>query len=282
MLAYLDLLRDVFHNGEDREDRTGVGTRSLFGKRFTHKMSNGFPLLTTKKLHWKSIVHELLWLISGKTNVKYLNDNGVTIWNEWADKDGDLGPVYGKQWRKWNGCKVVDLFTEQGMHVSHDIEPRLIDQLSDAIQTIRNNPYSRRNIVTAWNPTDLPDMRLPPCHMMYQFYWHTDNRLSIHMYQRSADIFLGVPFNIASYALLLKIVCAITDTNPGDLHISFGDLHIYKNHFSQVAEQLSREPYALPGVNINYFGTEIDHVIAEHIQLLNYKSHGSIKAPIAV
>lgn len=219
--------------GTDKNDRTGTGTRSVFGYQMRFDLSEGFPLLTTKKLHLKSIIHELLWFLKGDTNVKYLQDNGVRIWNEWADENGDLGHVYGYQWRSWP-----------------DYNGGFIDQITEAVETIKKNPDSRRIIVSAWNVADLPDMKLPPCHALFQFYV-ADGRLSLQLYQRSADCFLGVPFNIASYALLLMMVVQVTGLKPGEFIHTLGDAHIYRNHFSQVEEQLSREPRKLPRMVLN-------------------------------
>ena len=233
MKQYLQLLRHIMEEGTDKNDRTGTGTRSVFGYQMRFDLSEGFPLLTTKKLHLKSIIHELLWFLKGDTNVKYLQDNGVRIWNEWADENGDLGHVYGYQWRSWP-----------------DYNGGFIDQITEAVETIKKNPDSRRIIVSAWNVADLPDMKLPPCHALFQFYV-ADGRLSLQLYQRSADCFLGVPFNIASYALLLMMVAQVTGLKPGEFIHTLGDAHIYRNHFSQVEEQLSREPRNLPRMVLN-------------------------------
>ena len=233
MKQYLQLLRHIMEEGTDKNDRTGTGTRSVFGYQMRFDLSEGFPLLTTKKLHLKSIIHELLWFLKGDTNVKYLQDNGVRIWNEWADENGDLGHVYGYQWRSWP-----------------DYNGGFIDQITEAVETIKKNPDSRRIIVSAWNVADLPDMKLPPCHALFQFYV-ADGRLSLQLYQRSADCFLGVPFNIASYALLLMMVARVTGLKPGEFIHTLGDAHIYSNHFSQVEEQLSREPRKLPRMVLN-------------------------------
>lgn len=233
MKQYLQLLRYIMEEGTDKNDRTGTGTRSVFGYQMRFDLSEGFPLLTTKKLHLKSIIHELLWFLKGDTNVKYLQDNGVRIWNEWADENGDLGHVYGYQWRSWP-----------------DYNGGFIDQITEAVETIKKNPDSRRIIVSAWNVADLPDMKLPPCHALFQFYV-ADGRLSLQLYQRSADCFLGVPFNIASYALLLMMVAQVTGLKPGEFIHTLGDAHIYSNHFSQVEEQLSREPRKLPRMVLN-------------------------------
>lgn len=247
-----------------KADRTGTGTKSVFGYQMRFNLSDGFPLLTTKKLHLKSIIYELLWFLKGDTNVKYLQDNGVRIWNEWADADGNLGPIYGKQWRAWR-----------------DYNGGTIDQLSKAVETIRTNPDSRRIIVSAWNVADLPEMRLPPCHAFYQFYV-ADGRLSLQLYQRSADIFLGVPFNIASYALLLMMVAQVTGLKAGDFVHTLGDAHIYTNHFEQVREQLSREPRQLPTMRINPEVKSLFDFKYEDFTLENYNPHPHIKGVVAV
>lgn len=247
-----------------KADRTGTGTKSVFGYQMRFDLSDGFPLLTTKKLHLKSIIYELLWFLKGDTNVKYLQDNGVRIWNEWADADGNLGPIYGKQWRAWR-----------------DYNGGTIDQLSEAVETIRTNPDSRRIIVSAWNVADLPEMRLPPCHAFYQFYV-ADGRLSLQLYQRSADIFLGVPFNIASYALLLMMVAQVTGLEAGDFVHTLGDAHIYTNHFEQVREQLSREPRQLPTMRINPEVKSLFDFKYEDFTLENYNPHPHIKGVVAV
>ena len=247
-----------------KADRTGTGTKSVFGYQMRFDLSDGFPLLTTKKLHLKSIIYELLWFLKGDTNVKYLQDNGVRIWNEWADADGNLGPIYGKQWRAWR-----------------DYNGGTIDQLSEAVETIRTNPDSRRIIVSAWNVADLPEMHLPPCHAFYQFYV-ADGRLSLQLYQRSADIFLGVPFNIASYALLLMMVAQVTGLEAGDFVHTLGDAHIYTNHFEQVREQLSREPRQLPTMRINPDVKSLFDFKYEDFTLENYNPHPHIKGVVAV
>ncbi len=264
MKTYLDLIRNVLDNGCERTDRTGTGTISLFGAQARFDLTKGFPLLTTKRVHFKSVVHELLWFISGSTNVDYLNQNGVTIWNEWRRPDGDLGPVYGHQWRKWN----------YGGPKGHD-------QLQEVIEQIKTNPDSRRLIVSAWNVGDLPKMALPPCHLLFQFHVQ-DGKLSCHLTQRSADLFLGVPFNIASYALLTHMVAQVCGLGVKDLIISFGDLHIYKNHLDQVREQLLRAPRPLPVLNLNQDITDIDQFAYEDIQIGDYLPHPGIKAPISV
>lgn len=279
---YHNLVHKILTDGNDRGDRTRTGTRSLFGEQMKFDLTKSFPLITTKKLSWKSIAHELLWLVSGSTNIKYLQDKGVTIWDEWADENGDLGPVYGQQWRKWHKAHIH----EQGG--DYDIT---VDQLKEVIELIKTKPEDRRLIVTAWNPADVPKMKLPPCHMMYQFYTRADvdgNRfLDCHMYQRSADIFLGVPFNIASYALLTHMVAHVTNLLPGKLTISFGDVHIYNNHFDQVEEQLKRNPYEYKPPQLNVRGTEynnedIDGFVFEDFLLTGYEAYPSIKAPVAV
>ena len=274
MQAYHDLLRHILENGAEKGDRTGTGTISIFGYQMRFDLNKGFPLVTTKKVHFKSIVHELLWFISGDTNIRYLQENGVKIWNQWADENGDLGPVYGKQWRDWNG--------------------ESIDQLQRVIHQLKENPNSRRMMVSAWNPSVLPDTSrsfaenvangkaaLPPCHALFQFYV-ADNKLSCQLYQRSADVFLGVPFNIASYALLTQMIAQVCDLQVGDFAHSFGDVHIYQNHVEQVELQLTREPKALPQVKLNPKVTSIDEFTYEDIELINYEPHPRIKAPIAV
>jgi len=264
MRQYLDLLRHVLENGSDRSDRTGTGTRSVFGYQMRFDLARGFPVTTTKKLHLKSIIHELLWFLAGDTNIKYLNDNGVTIWDEWADENGDLGPVYGKQWRSWPG--------EDG---------RTIDQISNLLTQIKKNPNSRRLIVTAWNPAEVDQMALPPCHCLFQFYV-SDGRLSCQLYQRSADIFLGVPFNIASYALLTMMVAQVSGLKPGDFVHTLGDAHLYANHFEQAREQLTRTPKPLPTMWIDPGVKDLFAFRFEHFRLENYVADASISAPIAV
>lgn len=264
MQNYLELLQHILDHGTDRGDRTGTGTRSVFGYQMRFDLGDGFPLVTTKKVHLKSIIHELLWFLSGETNIRYLKDNGVSIWDEWADENGELGPVYGSQWRSWA--------TADG---------RQIDQISDVVHSIRTNPESRRLIVSAWNVAEVPHMALPPCHAMFQFYV-ANGRLSCQLYQRSADVFLGVPFNIASYALLTMMIAQVTDLEPGDFVHTFGDVHLYHNHFDQARLQLTREPHALPTMKIN---SEVKDLFAfrfADFQLTNYDPHPSIKAPIAV
>lgn len=269
MQQYLDLLSHVMDTGTDRMDRTGTGTRGVFGYQMRFDLAQGFPMVTTKKLHKKSIVHELIWFLAGDTNIKYLKENGVRIWDEWADEDGDLGPVYGKQWRRWEGP-----------------EGRVIDQIKNVIEAIKTNPYSRRHIVSAWNPADVDDMALPPCHCLFQFYvTPQDNgksKLSCQLYQRSADIFLGVPFNIASYALLVHMMAQICDLDVGDFVHTFGDAHIYSNHFEQVREQLSREPNPLPRLKLNPDVSEIDGFSYEDVKILDYDAHPHIAGKVAV
>ena len=264
MKQYLDLLSHIMENGTQKSDRTGTGTRSVFGYQMRFNLADGFPLLTTKKLHLKSIIHELLWFLNGDTNAKYLQDNGVRIWNEWADENGDLGHIYGYQWRSWPDYK--------GGH---------IDQISEVIETIKNNPDSRRIIVSAWNVADLPNMNLPPCHAFFQFYV-ADGKLSLQLYQRSADTFLGVPFNIASYALLLMMVAQVTGLEVGDFVHTLGDAHIYNNHFEQIQEQLSREPRKLPRMVINPEVKNIFDFKYEDFTLEDYDPHPHIKGIVAV
>ncbi len=264
MKQYLDLLRYVLDNGKPREDRTGTGTKSVFGYQMRFNLAEGFPVVTTKKLHLKSIIHELLWFLSGNTNVKYLKDNGVRIWNEWADENGDLGHIYGYQWRSWP--------TPEGNSV---------DQISQLIENIKTNPTSRRLIVSAWNVGDLDKMNLPPCHLLFQFYV-IDGKLSCQLYQRSADVFLGVPFNIASYALLTMMVSQVTGLKPGDFVHTFGDAHIYNNHFEQVNLQLSHTPFALPQMVINADVKSIFDFKYEDFELVNYQSHPHIKGEVSI
>ena len=264
MREYHDLLRLVLDNGQPRNDRTGVGTLSIFGAQARFDLRERFPLLTTKKLHLKSIIYELLWFLRGDTNVAWLHEHGVTIWDEWADKNGDLGRVYGAQWRDW-----------QGAHGSH------IDQISNVIERIKTEPQSRRLIVNAWNASEVNQMALPPCHVLFQFYVN-EGELSCQLYQRSADLFLGVPFNIASYALLTMMIAQVCHLRPGDFVHTFGDLHLYQNHLEQAREQLSREPRPLPRMQLNHEVRRIEDFRYEDFALLNYNPHPSIKAPIAV
>ncbi|MBD5251617.1 MAG: thymidylate synthase [Bacteroides sp.] len=264
MKQYLDLLSHIMAHGTDRGDRTGTGTRSIFGHQMRFDLSEGFPLLTTKKLHLKSIIYELLWFLRGDTNVKYLQEHGVRIWNEWARPDGDLGHIYGYQWRSWPDYK--------GGH---------IDQINEVIRTIRENPESRRILVSAWNVADLNDMALPPCHILFQFYV-ADGRLSLQLYQRSADCFLGVPFNIASYALLLMMVAQVTGLKPGEFIHTLGDTHIYHNHFDQVKLQLSREPRPLPRMTLNPDVKRLEDFTYEDFTLTDYDPHPHIAGTVAV
>ena len=274
MRQYLDLVKHVLAEGNEKGDRTGTGTKSVFGYQMRFDLSEGFPMVTTKKLHLKSIIHELLWFIKGDTNIKYLQDNGVRIWNEWADENGDLGPVYGHQWRNWNS--------------------ESIDQPSEVIETLKNNPNSRRMMVSAWNPSVLPNTKvsfsenvangkaaLPPCHAFFQFYV-ADGKLSCQLYQRSADVFLGVPFNIASYALLTMMMAKVCGYEYGDFIHTFGDAHIYSNHFEQVELQLTREPHPLPTMKINPEIKSIFDFTFEDFELVNYKHHPRIKGAVAI
>lgn len=264
MEQYQRLLETVRRFGTDKSDRTGTGTRSLFGYQMRFDLQAGFPLVTTKKIHTKSVIRELLWFLAGDTNIKYLKDNGVRIWDEWADDNGNLGPVYGHQWRSWP--------TPDG---------RTVDQISNLIHMIKTNPDSRRLIVSAWNVADIDKMKLPPCHCLFQFYV-ADGKLSCQLYQRSADIFLGVPFNIASYALLTHMIAQVCDLDVGDFVHSFGDAHIYNNHFEQVDLQLSRQPFPLPHLRLNPAVKDIFSFRFEDIQVENYQCHETIKAPVAV
>lgn len=264
MKEYLRLLDHILTNGTDKSDRTGTGTRSVFGYQMRFNMADGFPLVTTKKLHLKSIIHELLWFLKGDTNVKYLQDNGVRIWNEWADPDGDLGHIYGYQWRSWP-----------------DYNGGSIDQIREAVETIKHNPDSRRIIVSAWNVADLPNMNLPPCHAFFQFYV-ADGKLSLQLYQRSADSFLGVPFNIASYALLLQMMAQVTGLEAGDFVHTLGDAHLYMNHLDQARLQLTREPRPLPKMIINPDVKDIFDFKYEDFQLEGYDPHPHIKAEVSV
>ena len=264
MTPYLELMHDILENGTQKTDRTGTGTVSVFGRQMRFDLSKGFPLVTTKKLHIRSIVYELLWFLRGETNIKYLNDNGVSIWDEWADDNGELGPVYGSQWRSWPA--------PDGRH---------IDQIANVIHQIKTKPDSRRHIVTAWNPAEVDNMALPPCHALFQFYVANDT-LSCQLYQRSADFFLGVPFNIASYALLTHMVAQQCDLKVGDFVWTGGDVHLYNNHFDQARLQLTREPLPLPTLSIKRKPSTIFEYRFEDFEILNYQAHPSIKAPIAV
>ncbi len=271
MQQYLQLLQTIIYTGVDKNDRTGTGTRSLFGYQMRFDLQKGFPLVTTKKLHLKSIIYELLWFLKGDTNVKYLQDNNVKIWDEWADERGNLGPVYGKQWRSWAG-----------------VNGETIDQVSDLIEQLKTNPDSRRLIISAWNVADLPEMKLMPCHCLFQFYTAPAKeeggrrKLSCQLYQRSADVFLGVPFNIASYALLTMMIAQVCDMEPGEFVHSFGDVHLYKNHFEQAELQLTRKPFPSPQMKLNPEVKNIFDFKYEDFELQNYESHSPIKAPVAV
>jgi thymidylate synthase len=270
MQQYLDLLQHIINTGVDKSDRTGTGTRSVFGYQMRFNLQDGFPLVTTKKTHLKSIIHELLWFLNGDTNIEYLKQHNVKIWDEWADENGDLGPVYGKQWRSWQGANGI-----------------VVDQVKDLINQIKNNPDSRRMIISAWNVADLPQMKLMPCHCLFQFYVAPSldgkkGRLSCQLYQRSADVFLGVPFNIASYALLNMMVAQVCNLDVGDFVWTGGDTHLYSNHFEQAQLQLTRKPFALPHMKINATVKNIFSFKYEDFELLNYESHPAIKAPVAV
>jgi thymidylate synthase len=273
MQQYLDLLQHILDAGSQKHDRTGTGTISTFGYQMRFDLQKGFPLVTTKKVHTKSIIHELLWFLKGETNIAYLKENGVSIWNEWANENGELGPVYGKQWRSWEGK-----------------DGKVVDQISDLVKQIKSNPDSRRLIVSAWNVTELPEMALMPCHTLFQFYVSPSRgggpkgrgRLSCQLYQRSADVFLGVPFNIASYALLTLMIAQVCDLEPGEFVHTFGDVHIYNNHIEQVKLQLSRTPYPLPTMKLNPSVKNIFDFKFEDFTLENYQSHPAIKAPVAV
>ncbi len=265
MQPYLDLIRRVLEDGEPRPDRTGVGTRSLFGHQMRFDLRKGFPLLTNRKIHMRSVIQELLWFIKGETNIRYLKEHNVRIWDEWADADGELGPVYGKQWRRWEGP-----------------DGRATDQLKGVIEQIRANPHSRRHIVSAWNVADIPRMALAPCHVMFQFYVCGSGHLSCQLYQRSADLFLGVPFNIASYAILTHMIAQVSDLKPGDFIHTFGDAHLYENHLDQARELLSREPRPLPTLSLNEAVRDIESFTEADIQIHGYEPHPPIKALVAV
>lgn len=264
MQQYVDLLQHILDNGTPKTDRTGTGTQSVFGYQMRFDLQKGFPLVTTKKVHLKSIIYELLWFLKGETNIAYLKEHGVGIWNEWADENGELGPVYGKQWRSWEG--------KNG---------KIVDQVTELITQIKKNPDSRRLIISAWNVADLPEMALMPCHTMFQFYV-AEGRLSCQLYQRSADVFLGVPFNIASYALLTLMIAQVCDLQPGEFIHTFGDVHIYNNHREQVNLQLSRTPFPLPTMKLNPGVKNIFDFKFDDFTLENYQSHPAIKAPVAV
>ncbi|MEC5395040.1 thymidylate synthase [Bergeyella sp. RCAD1439] len=264
MQNYHDLLRHILNHGSDKTDRTGTGTRSVFGYQLRYDLSEGFPLVTTKKVHLKSIIYELLWFLKGDTNIRYLNDHGVSIWDEWADENGDLGPVYGAQWRSWRGA-----------------DGKVVDQMAEVVDQIKRNPDSRRLLVSAWNASEIPSMALAPCHAMFQFYV-SQGRLSLQLYQRSADVFLGVPFNIASYALLTMMVAQVCGLEVGDYVHTFGDVHIYNNHFEQVERQLSRVPRALPKMHLNPEVKDLFSFEYEDFTLEGYEPYPGIKAPVAV
>lgn len=263
--VYLALLHDVMANGQLREDRTGTGTYGVFGRQMRFDLEQGFPLLTTKKLHTRSIFVELLWFLRGDTNVHWLQDNGCTIWDEWADENGDLGPVYGRQWRSWAAP-----------------DGRVIDQIGQLVDNLKTNPWGRRHVISAWNPADVDDMALPPCHCLFQFHVSTDGKLSCQLYQRSADIFLGVPFNIASYALLTHMLAQVTGLKPGTFVHTLGDAHLYTNHVEQAETQLSRAPYALPRLVLNPEVTDLFSFTMDDIKLEGYSSHSALRAPVAV
>ncbi len=270
MQQYLSLLQNILENGADKNDRTGTGTRSIFGYQMRFDLAKGFPLVTTKKTHLKSIIYELLWFLKGETNIAWLKENNVKIWDEWADANGDLGPVYGKQWRSWEGVGGVET-----------------DQVKEVIHQLKNNPDSRRIIISAWNVGDLPEMKLMPCHCLFQFYTGAPGqngrrKLSCQLYQRSADVFLGVPFNIASYALLTMMIAQVCDMDLGDFVHTFGDVHLYNNHFEQAKLQLTRTPFALPEMKLNPEVKDIFSFQYKDFELLNYQSHEAIKAPVAV
>lgn len=270
MQQYLSLLKNIIENGTDKSDRTGTGTRSIFGHQMRFNLAEGFPLVTTKKVHLKSIIYELLWFLQGDTNIEFLKEHNVKIWDEWADVNGNLGPVYGKQWRCWEGANGVE-----------------VDQVKDVIEQLKNNPDSRRIIISAWNVADLPKMKLMPCHCLFQFYTNAPDengrrKLSCQLYQRSADVFLGVPFNIASYALLTMMIAQVCDMDLGDFVHSFGDVHLYKNHFEQADMQLQRTGFPLPQMKINSAVKDIFSFKFEDFELVNYECHPAIKAPVAV
>ena len=264
MKTYLDLMERVLTEGTPKGDRTGTGTLSLFGAQCRYDLSQGFPMVTTKKVHWKSVLIELLWFLRGETNNNWLTERGVTIWNEWAGPDGDLGPVYGAQWRSWRGA-----------------DGAVVDQIAQVVESLRNNPDSRRHIVNAWNVAALPEMALPPCHLLFQFYV-ADGKLSCQLYQRSADLFLGVPFNIASYAALTHMMAQVTGLEVGDFVHTFGDVHLYQNHLDQAKLQLSREPRPLPKLVLDPSVTDIDGFEPQHVRLEGYDPHPRIRAPVAV
>ena len=264
MQQYLELIQHILDHGVEKTDRTGTGTKSVFGYQMRYDLRNSFPLVTTKKLHLKSIIHELIWFLTGDTNVRYLQENGVRIWNEWADENGDLGPVYGSQWRSWLGA-----------------DGKTVDQISEVIEQIKTNPDSRRLIVSAWNVAEIPKMKLPPCHAFFQFYV-ANGELSCQLYQRSADVFLGVPFNIASYAAMTMMIAQVTDLKPGDFVHTLGDAHLYSNHMDQVKLQLTRDPFALPQLKLNPEIKSVFDFKFEDFTLENYEAHPHIKGAVAV
>jgi thymidylate synthase len=276
--TYFDLINDVLTNGVEKTDRTGTGTISVFGRQARYDLSLGFPILTSKRVHWKSVVGELLWFLQGNTNIKWLKENGISIWDEWADKDGNLGPVYGKQWRKWDHMFWRPYDPNSPVYDPTEIE---IDQIKEVIEQIKTNPDSRRLIVSAWNVGDIPQMALAPCHTMFQFYV-VNGKLSCQLYQRSCDSFLGMPFNIASYALLTHMIAQVCDLQVGDFVHTFGDLHIYSNHREQLKEQLSRTPYPMPKLILNPEVKDIDSFTFEDIKLENYQHHPAIKGKVAI
>ena len=264
MKQYLDLLNHILQTGTPKDDRTGTGTLAVFGHQMRFDLSTGFPIITTKKIHLKSVIHELLWFLAGDSNVRYLQEHGVRIWNEWADENGELGPVYGVQWRSWRGA-----------------DGQVVDQISRVIEQIKTKPYSRRHIVSAWNPAEVDQMALPPCHLLFQFFV-ADGKLSCQLYQRSADTFLGVPFNISSYALLTLMAAQVTGLEPGEFVHTFGDAHLYSNHLEQARQQLTREPYPLPEMKLNPDVKDIFGFRYEDFELIGYEAHPHIKAEIAV
>ena len=284
--TYFDLINDVLINGVEKTDRTGTGTISVFGRQSRYDLTQGFPILTSKRVHWKSVVGELLWFLRGDTNIKWLKENGISIWDEWADKDGNLGPIYGQQMRRWSN--LVDA-SPQGLHYDHksgigfipSYKDQPVDQIIDVIQQIKTNPDSRRLIVSSWNVADIPQMALAPCHTMFQFYV-VNGKLSCQLYQRSCDSFLGMPFNIASYALLTHMIAQVCGLGVGDFVHTFGDLHIYSNHREQLKEQLSRTPYPMPKLVLNPEIKDIDSFTFEDIKLENYQHHPAIKGKVAI
>lgn len=286
MKQYLELLEKVISKGQSRSDRTGTGTYSLFGEQATYDLTKGFPLLTTKKVFLKGIIHELLWFLKGETNIQYLKDNGVNIWNDWADEEGNLGPVYGYSWISWGnpfdfkGTKYRNLYMTVDSNGTNSLKP--VNQIKNVVESIKNNPYSRRHIVSAWNPMFTEVCALPPCHVLFQFYVNKDQSLDCQLYQRSADIFLGVPFNIASYSLLVHMIAQVTGLTAGRFIHTFGDVHLYKNHIEQANTQLSREPRPLPKIKLNPKIKDIFNFSIDDFELCDYNPHSKIKAPVAV